>query len=182
MREMTDGYPFVFVMKDVDSGNELLEYTLQYRFKSEKSHHTYIVRVEKYVKHLYCLKFFDKANINSKNKFSIRSNTFEPRTIFYTLYHIFLDVLRKDPEASLFFIGAEDERDELGESTRRYRVYRRFVSSVISDRHFEHYRVNELSLYVLINKKTPDDHACLVDEIAEKVREAYQQSTAETSR
>jgi len=46
MREMTDGYPFVFVMKDVDSGNELLEYTLQYRFKSEKSHHTYIVRVE----------------------------------------------------------------------------------------------------------------------------------------
>lgn len=84
MREMTDGYPFVFVMKDVDSGNELLEYTLQYRFKSEKSHHTYIVRVEKYVKHLYCLKFFDKANINSKNKFSIRSNTFEPRTIFYT--------------------------------------------------------------------------------------------------
>lgn len=36
MREMTDGYPFVFVMKDVDSGNELLEYTLQYRFKSEK--------------------------------------------------------------------------------------------------------------------------------------------------
>lgn len=134
------------------------------------------------MKHLYCLKFFDKANINSKNKFSIRSNTFEPRTIFYTLYHIFLDVLRKDPEASLFFIGAEDERDELGESTRRYRVYRRFVSSVISDRLFEHYRVNELSLYVLINKKTPDDHACLVDEIAEKVREAYQQSTAETSR
>lgn len=91
-------------------------------------------------------------------------------------------MLRKDPEASLFFIGEEDERDELGESTRRYRVYRRFVSSVISDRLFEHYRVNELSLYVLINKKTPDDHACLVDEIAEKVREAYQQSTAETSR
>lgn len=170
---MADGYPFIFVMKDYEGSNELLEYTLQYRFKSEKSHHTYIVRVERYVKHLYCLKFFDKANICSKNKFSLRSNTFEPRTIFYTLYHIFLDVLRKDPEASLFFIGAEDERDELGESTRRYRVYRRFVSSVVSDRFFEHYRVNDLSLYVLVNKKTQEDHSLLVNEIAEKVRAAY---------
>lgn len=72
MANMVDGYPFVFVMKDNDGADEVLECTLQYRFKSEKSHHTYIVRVEKYIKHVYCLKFFDKANINSKNKYSIR--------------------------------------------------------------------------------------------------------------
>ena len=82
-------------------------------------------------------------------------------------------MLGKDPEASLFFIGAEDERDELGESTRRYRVYRKFVSSIISDRLFDHYRVNDLSLYVLVNKKSVTNPVGLVEEIAERVRAAY---------
>ena len=173
MADMVEGYPFIFVMKDNDGANDVLEYTLQYRFKSSRSHHTYIVRVEKYIRNVYCLKFFDKANIGSRNKFSLRTNTFEPRTIFYTLYRIFLDVLSKDPKASLFFIGAEDERVELGESTRRYRVYRKFVSSIVSDRLFEHYRVNDLSLYVLVNKNVVGDPLSLVNEIAERVRMAY---------
>lgn len=173
MADMVEGYPFIFVMKDNDGANDVLEYTLQYRFKSSRSHYTYIVRVEKYIRNVYCLKFFDKANIGSRNKFSLRTNTFEPRTIFYTLYRIFLDVLSKDPKASLFFIGAEDERDELGESTRRYRVYRKFVSSIVSDRLFEHYRVNDLSLYVLVNKNVVGDPLSLVNEIAERVRMAY---------
>ena len=64
---MTDGYPFIFQMNDKGYSDELLEYTLQYRFKSTKSNHTYIVRVERYIKHAYCLKFFDKANMNSEN-------------------------------------------------------------------------------------------------------------------
>lgn len=110
----TEGYPFVFQMIDRDGADDLLVETLQYRFKSAKSHHSYIVRVERYKEHAYCLKFFDKANMNSKQKFSLRTNTFEPRTIFYTLLHIMLDVLNKDERASFFFVGAEDERDELG--------------------------------------------------------------------
>jgi len=70
---MSDGYPFIFQMIDRSESDEYLKETLQYRFKSEKSHHAYIVRVECYKKHAYCVKFFDKANINSKNKFSLRS-------------------------------------------------------------------------------------------------------------
>ena len=31
----------------------------------------------------------------------------KPRTIFYTLFNIMLDVLKKDPKASFFFIGAK---------------------------------------------------------------------------
>ena len=173
MAEMQDGYPFIFQMIDKSGTDELLIETLQYRFKSTKSHHTYIVRVEKYVSHSYCLKFFDKANINSKNKFSLRTNTFEPRTIFYTLYHIMLDVLRKDEKASFFFIGAEDEKDELGLATRRFRVYRRFVSSTVSDHLFEHYRRNDLSLYILVNKKAVMNPHCYAEQIAKHVIEAY---------
>lgn len=170
---MEEGYPFVFVMRDYEGSDELLKCTLQYRFKSTKSGHTYIVRVEKYHSHIYCLKFFDKSVSLSKNKFSLRTNTFEPRTIFYTLYHIMIDVLRRDNKASFFFIGAEDEKDELGIATRRYRIYRRFVSSIISDKIFEHYRINELSLYILINKEYSTSQEDTIRRIEEEVRKAY---------
>ncbi len=48
---MKDGYPFIFQMNDRSVHDELLEYTLQYRFKSTKSNRTYIVRVERYANH-----------------------------------------------------------------------------------------------------------------------------------
>ncbi|MBO5134838.1 MAG: hypothetical protein J6C15_06795 [Bacteroidaceae bacterium] len=173
MASMTDGYPFVFTMYDRNSDIDALEYTLQYRFKSERSKHTYIVRVERYKSHTYCVKFFDKAHTDSKNKFSLRTNTFEARTIFYTLYHILLDVLQKDSSASFFFIGAEDEKDESTAATRRYQVYRRFVMSTISDHLFEHYRVNELSLYILVNRQYVNDKQTFVEQITEGVRLLY---------
>lgn len=169
----SDGYPFVFQMIDRDDSDELLIETLQYRFKSTKSHHSYIVRVERYVEHAYCLKFFDKANMNSTQKFSLRTNTFEPRTIFYTLFHIMLDVLHRDELASFFFVGAEDERDELGFSTRRFRVYRKFVTSVVSERLFEHYAINEDSLYILVNKKREGRGDAFAQRIVKMVKQLY---------
>lgn len=169
MNDYTKGYPYIFQMNDKDGTDELLESTLQYRFRSDKSHHTYIVRVEKYIKHCYCLKFFDKANINSKNKFSLRTNTFEPRTIFYTLFHIMLDVLKRDELATFFFIGAEDEKDELGQATRRYRIYMKFVSSVVSDKLFTHFAVNSESLYILVNKKSKENPKKLANDIKDYV-------------
>jgi len=162
---MTDGYPFIFQMNDRSNTDDVLEYTLQYRFKSEKSHHTYIVRVERYVEHSYCLKFFDKANMLSDNKFSLRTGTFEPRTIFYTLFNIMLDVLKRDPKASFFFIGANDEKDEPGFATRRFRIYVRFVASVVGWKSFKHFRVNEMSLYILANRKSVKDMDSYVNKL-----------------
>ena len=133
---------------------------------------TYIVRVERYIEHSYCLKFFDKANMLSDNKFSLRTGTFEPRTIFYTLFNIMLDVLKRDPKASFFFIGAEDEKDEPGVATRRFKVYVKFVLSTIGDNVFKHYRVNDLSLYILANKEHVDDMESYVQKVIKNVAEA----------
>lgn len=167
---MSDGYPFVFQMIDRSGSDECLAETLQYRFRSEKSHHAYIVRVECYTKHAYCVKFFDKANIDSKNKFSLRSNTFEARTILYTVFHIMMDVLGRDEKASFFFIGAEDEKDQKGMVSRRFRLYRRFVLSTVSGDKFDHYRRNDLSLYILVNREYVDDTASYADELADMVQ------------
>jgi hypothetical protein len=173
MANMAEGYPFIFQMNDRTNADELLEYTLQYRFKSEKSHHTYIVRVERYKEHSYCLKFFDKANMLSKDKFSLRTNTFEPRTIFYTLLNIMLDVYRRDTKASFFFIGANDEKDEPGVTSRRFKIYQRFVLSTIGDDVFKHYRVNELSLYILANRNSVKDMDAYTNNIIDCVREVF---------
>lgn len=170
--DMTKGYPFIFVMNDKSVSNGILEYAMQYRFKSTKSNHTYIVRVEKYVEHTYCIKFFDKANIHSENKFSLRTSTYEPRTIFYTLVHIMMDVYQKDPKASFFFIGAEDEKDEPGVATRRFKVYVKFVLSTIGDKVFKHYRVNDLSLYILANKASVVDMEAYVQRVIDCVADA----------
>lgn len=154
---MLEGYPFIFQMNDRSGADELLEYTMQYRFKSQKSHHTYIVRVERYIEHAYCVKFFDKANMLSDNKYSLRSATFEPRTIVSTIFNIMFDVLKRDEKASFFFIGAEDEKDIPGRATRRFKFYSRFTLSVMSDEKFEHYRVAPMSLYILVNRQHVDD-------------------------
>ncbi len=169
MADMTDGYPFIFQMNDRSNTDDVLEYTLQYRFKSDKSYHTYIVRVERYVEHSYCLKFFDKANMLSENKFSLRTGTFEPRTIFYTLFNIMLDVLKRDPKASFFFIGANDEKDEPGYATRRFRIYVRFVLSTVGDDVFKHFRVNELSLYILANRQHVADMDSYINKLIGRV-------------
>ena len=173
MADMTEGYPFIFTMNDKSTDGESLEYTMQYRFKSARSKHTYIVRVERYKHHAYCVKFFDKLHTDSLKKFSLRTNTYEARTIFYTLYHILLDVLQKDHKASFFFIGAEDEKDDSIAATRRYQVYRRFVMSTISDRIFDHYRVNELSLYMLVNKEHVTNKEDFINNIIEGVQRLY---------
>lgn len=171
---MSDGYPFVLGMIEQGGSYYLSQRTYQYRFKSLRSNHTYIVRAERFSEHVYCMKFFDKAHRHSDDKFSLLTNTFEPRSIFYTLYHIMLDLLGRDPNASFFFIGSADEHDEVGQATRRYRIYRKFVSSVIGERLFAHYRVNDTSLYILVNKSAHTDPDSLAKRITAEVQSAFQ--------
>jgi hypothetical protein len=82
-------------------------------------------------------------------------------------------ILSQDELASFFFVGAEDEKDELGQSTRRYKVYKTFVLSTVSDKVFDHYRVNELSLYILANKSNHEIQPQVIDRLISKVREAF---------
>ena len=77
-----------------DSADEWLIETLQYRFKSAKSHHSYIVRVERYQEHAYCVKFFDKANMNSKLNL-VFVLTHLSKNHFLYIFHIMLDVLKR---------------------------------------------------------------------------------------
>ena len=85
--------------------------------------------------------------------------------------YIMLDVLKRDSKASFFFVGAEDEKDQKGMMSRRFRLYRRFVLSTVSEEKFDHYRRNDLSLYILVNKKSVDNTESYAERIADVVQQ-----------
>lgn len=151
---MTDaGYPYTFVGIDTQCADEYQNDALVYRFESEKSRHSYTVRIERYANGLHCVKFFDDTTSQSTGNFSHLTFTFEPRRIFRTIVDIALDVLRNNSHASFLFIGAADGKDITGAPTRRYRIYKQYLSDFDLRDWFERADYEKSSMYVLVNLK-----------------------------
>ena len=160
-----EGYPFYFVGVDATGSDEYLTDTLVYRFESVKSHHQYVVKIERYIEHLCCIKFFDETVDTVTGKFSQLSGTYEPRTIFRTVANIALDALRRDPSASFFFVGAADKRDQSRDTTRRYRVYSAYVKDLGIDKLFRPSFIESYSMCVLVNIRAVPDRQSYVQQI-----------------
>ena len=147
------GYAFSFKGIDTHCADEYQKDALLYSFESEKSHHTYTVRIERYVNGLHCIKFFDESDSQGTGCFSHLSSTYEPRRIFRTIVDVALDVLRKNNSASFLFIGAADGKDVYGLPTRRYRVYKLYLSDFDLREWFERADYERYSMYALVNLK-----------------------------
>ena len=159
-------YPCIFSMNDYSETDNVLDYVSYYRFKSEKSKLFYIIRVEAYRNHVYGVKFFLKSMLNSPKKYSHLTNTFEPRTIVYSVFNLMLEILKKDSLATFMFIGNPDENGTHN-NTRRYRLYCRLVSNKISDKYFKHIRTPKYSLYILANRNILADKPFFTEELLE---------------
>lgn len=159
-------YPCIFSMNDYSETDNVLDYVSYYRFKSEKSKLFYIIRVEAYRDHVYGVKFFLKSMLNSPKKYSHLTNTFEPRTIVYSVFNLMLEILKKDSLATFMFIGNPDENGTHN-NTRRYRLYCRLVSNKISDKYFKHIRTPKYSLYILANRSILADKPFFTEELLE---------------
>lgn len=157
-------YGSTFLMNDYQESDDVLLMVSYYRFRSEKSNLFYIVRVEKYKEHVYGVKFFLKQMLDSPKKYSHLTNTFEPRTIVYSVFRLMLDIYQKDNQASFMFIGNPDE-DGNKENTRRYKLYCKLVSSKISDRYFKHLRTDKYSLYILANRLRMSDNPFFTEQL-----------------
>ena len=66
-----------------------------------------------------------------------------------------------------------DDHDEIGLATRRYRIYRRFTSSVVSEQLFAHFRANDTSLYILVNKSANEDPEAIAKRITQEVQATF---------
>lgn len=151
------GYPFQLIAIEKNVTDPFQIDTLVYGFKSKKSGHQYKVRIERYVEHLNCIKFFDETTDTDKGKFSKLSGTYEPRTIFRTVAEIAFDALKRDSAASFAFIGAADEKDKTRGKNRRYRVYTTFLKDLGISEQFHPVFFDEQSVCILVNIKEIDD-------------------------
>lgn len=154
-------------MNDFSETDNVLERVAYYRFRSEKSKLFYIVRVEIYKEHVYGVKFFLKQMLNSPRKYSHLTNTFEPRTIVYSVFHLMTNILEKDPLATFMFVGNPDEGGS-HYNTRRYQLYCKLVSNKISDKHFKHIRTKEFSLYILANRLQLSDNPFFAEHLLQE--------------
>lgn len=163
---LKSAYPFLFIMNLKDEANQdgLLQVKL-YRFKSTKSKITYIVRVEKYMYNIYAVKFYPKKYKDSKNKYRIATNTFEPRRIINTCINIMLSIYKEDTMASFGFIGANGLNENSTNCTKRYRVYSKIMATYFSSERFYHKENKEKSAYMLINKKSLHKDENLISKI-----------------
>lgn len=146
------GYDFIHLKNDYTESDDKLIRIRYYRFRSEKSHLFYIVRIEEYKEHVYGVKFYLKSMQDSPRKYSFMTNTYEPRTIVFTIFRILMQILQEDKQASFMFIGNADEGGT-HVNTRRYRLYCNLVENCISDTYFQHIRNDRHSLYLLVNRE-----------------------------
>ena len=99
-----------FIMRSVDPIS--LRITDLWTFRSLKSNKRYIVEVEGFENEFYGIKFYWKGVEKSKNRYSLLTNDYEPRTIVRSCIEIMLDYYRKNPLVSFGFVAAPDlEKD-----------------------------------------------------------------------
>ena len=170
---LDSSYPFYFVMNEKgDADNGILTVKL-YRFISTISNITFFVRVEIYQNHVYAVKFYTKNSRHSKNKYSLMTNTNEPRFIIHTCIYIMLSIYKNDKMASFGFIGASSINEDSTYCTKRYRVYSKIVATYFSDENFYHKENKNKSAYMLINNKTLANNPKLIEDIESFFIEQY---------
>lgn len=145
-------------------------------FKSTKSNKRYIVEVEKFSNHFIGLKFYWKGVVNSKNRYSLLTNDYEPRTIVMSCVHIMMEYFQKDNCASFGFVAANDlnSRDNHITPNKRFRFYRRMMLSIFGSETFAQGYDVKNSIYLLINRDMLEKGSITVRQIENEISRLYE--------
>ena len=165
---MLPHYPYTFLTRQ--NAGEIP--VLIYHFRSTKTKRWYIVRVEQYPHDFYGIKFYLKADSRSPRKYNRLTGLNEPRPIINTCIAILMDLAEQYPNSSFGFIGAncigESERE-----TKRFRVYRRVLTTYFSEEHYLHFQIVEKSAYALVRKTTIETNPNIIREISTYFSDNY---------
>jgi len=161
-------YSFTFLMRSVSNDIPVLIY----HFKSPKTKQWYIVRVEEYPHHFFGVKFYLKSDSNNPHKYNRLSGLNEPRAVINTCIAIMFDVEKNNPQASFGFIGANITGEGFA-NTKRFRVYRRILTTYFSEDIFYHYQVIEQSAYALVRRTELEKNTDMIEQISTYFSENY---------
>lgn len=145
-------------------------------FKSAKSNKRYIVEVEKFSNHFLGLKFYWKGVADSKDRYSLLTNDYEPRTIVMSCVYIMLEYFRKDDCASFGFVAANDinHSNKIIHPNKRFRFYRRMMLSIFGTETFAQGYDIRNSIYLLINKRMLRQDTVSINQIEDEISKLYE--------
>lgn len=161
-------YPFQFLMRNGTGEVPVL----LYHFRSTRTNQWYIVRVEEYPNSFYGIKFYLKADSLSPHKYNRLTGLNEPRAVINTCIAILLELEKQYPHSSFGFIGANLEGESNAE-TKRFRVYRRILTTYFSEEIFYHYQIVEQSAYAMIRRTELDSNPQLIEKISTYFSDNY---------
>lgn len=144
-------------------------------FKSNKSNKRYIVEVEHFSKRFLGLKFYWKGVADSKDRYSLLTNDYEPRTIIMSCIQILLDYYRRDEFSSFGFVAAPDlngNEDEF--PNKRFRFYRNMMLNTFGEQTFIQAYDKQTSVYVLINRKAYNLGCISLTMLEEEISKLYE--------
>lgn len=173
-----DFYNPRFIMRSTDPVT--LRITDLWTFKSQKSNKRYIVEIEGFEKEFFGIKFFWKGVEKSKNRYSILTNDYEPRTIVRSCIEIMLRYFYNDPYVSFGFVAAPDLEDDIRgkkinreQGSRRFRFYRRLMVNLFGPETFFQAADTTHTIYLMINKKQLSSGKLTIRDIELRLNEIY---------
>jgi len=128
-----------------------VEHVYSFRGKTNKR---YLAIVEEYNHFVYIVKFCLQERKIYSDRFNHLTNLNEGSRVLTTIGHIMRDIYKQNPYASFGFIGS-NLPEEQKENTKRFKLYSKVVSQLVSPVGFEHRKTEKHSAYLLINK---DNH------------------------
>ncbi len=150
-------------------------------FRSLKSNKRYIVEVEGFENEFWGLKFYWKGVEKSKNRYSLLTNDFEPRTIVRSCIEVMLEYYRKNRLVSFGFVAApdldedvEDKNVDKASGSRRFKFYQRMMVNLFGPETF--YQVSDTTntIYLLVNMEQLSQGTITLKDIERKLNQTYQ--------
>ena len=167
-------------MRSVDSST--LRITDLWTFRSSKSNKRYIVEVEGFENEFYGIKFYWKGVEKSRDRYSLLTNDFEPRTIVRSCIEIMLDYYRKNPLVSFGFVAAPDlEKDIKGKhlntqkGNRRFLFYQRMMINLFGPETFSQLSDTENQIYLMLNNKQLSRGLITIKKLEQRLNQLYKE-------
>lgn len=154
------GYSLNFIQKkQIKDGTDHL-FSYIYKFTSPVTGYKYVLTADLHKNDFFAIKFYPKSLKRSEHKYHIITNKGDLGNILITCLKVIPQLMADYPFASFGFAGSpsfdkKSKRLEGLSVTQRFNVYRYLALKKIGNITFEHYEYEEVSGYMVINRKCP---------------------------
>ena len=132
--------------------------------------------MEHFDNNLVAVKFYYKGTRLSKQRYSLMTNDYEPRTIVYSCLELMRQYYLKDSTISFGFVAAQDiepaKKHKPG--NRRFRFYRTVVNYYFGAKTFAHLHDGNERLYLLLNRHQIDCGALSVQDVTDSINDIFE--------